>query len=245
MSQQPPPHCFPITRWTAVVKICQEEDPVQREEALAGICRDYWYPLYAFARRMGRSQEDAEDLTQGFFCYLIGHQVLAAASRDLGRLRTFLLAVFQRYIRDAGDRQQAQKRGGGREFVSFDRLHAAELYRNEPVDPVTPETQFERSWALQVLRMALETLRLSEHTESRRRTFAVLAPFLDPESTDTARPDLAARELGLSPEAFRQAISRLRRRFREALRQQISSTLRDPTEQQIDGELAALQAALR
>jgi RNA polymerase sigma factor (sigma-70 family) len=245
MSSPPLQPKFPITRWTAVVQVCQEEDGKAREEALAGLCRDYWYPLYAFARRLGRTQEDAEDLTQGFFGYLIGHKVLATASRDLGRLRTFLLAVFQRHIRDADARQQAQKRGGHHEFVSLDLLNAEELYRHEPAGLSTPETQFERSWALQVLRSALETLRQAENTEPRRRTFEILCPFLDPETTAVARPDLAARELGLSPEAVRQAISRLRRRFREALRQQIASTLHNPTERQIDEELAALQAALR
>src|SRR6478735_1042759 len=142
---------FPVTQWTVVVQLSHEADQAARRAALECLCRVYWYPLYAFARRMGRSQEDAEDLTQGFFGYLIGHNVLATASRDLGRLRTFLLAVFQRYIRDAETRQQAQKRGGRHEFVSLDLLHAEELYRHEPADLATPETQFERSWALQVL----------------------------------------------------------------------------------------------
>ncbi len=71
-----------------------------RREVLANLCKDYWYPLYAFARRLGRSKEDAEDLTQGFFVYALEHEVFTLADRNLGTLRTFLLKVFQRYIGD-------------------------------------------------------------------------------------------------------------------------------------------------
>ncbi|MES2707805.1 MAG: RNA polymerase subunit sigma-24 [Verrucomicrobiota bacterium] len=236
---------FPVTQWTAVVQVCQAEDEALRRRALAEICQAYWYPLYAFARRAGHSQADAEDFTQGFFSYLVEHNLMAAANRELGRLRTFLLAVFQRCIRDVETHRQALKRGGGQMFVSLDLLNAEEHYRHEPADPVTPETLFERAWALQVLRGAIAALRAAETGEGRGRAFDVLSPFLDPESTAGASTEAAARELGISVEGVRQAVSRLRRRFRETLRRQIAATLRDPDDVQINGELTALQAALR
>lgn len=236
---------FPNTRWTAVVQLCQADDAEAQREALAGLCRDYWYPLYAFARRIGHSKHDAEDLTQGFFIYLVEHNPLATASRELGRLRTFLIAVFRHYIGDVEDRQRAQKRGGRHEFVSLNLLDAEDRYLHEPADPVTPETLFERSWALHVLKSALGTLRESEAKDGRSTVFEAIVPFLDPEATAPANTETVAQKLGISLEAVRQTISRLRRKFRDVLRQQIASTLNDPSEAQIDEELSALQAALR
>lgn len=236
---------FPITRWTAVVQVCQADDDTARRTALTGICQDYWYPLYAFARRMGHSPPDAEDLTQGFFGYLVEHNVLATANRDLGKLRTFLLAVFQRYIGDVEDRQRAKKRGGGQVFVPLDLLNAEELYRHEPADPVTPESLFERSWAVHVLRGSLDILRQTETAKGAVRPFEVLSRFLDPETASNISAEAAARDLGMSQEAVRQAVSRLRRKFRDTLRRQIAATLHDPCESQVDEELRSLQAALR
>jgi RNA polymerase sigma-70 factor (ECF subfamily) len=236
---------FPITRWTAVVQVCQANDDAARRTALTGICQDYWYPLYAFARRMGHSPPDAEDLTQGFFGYLLEHNVLATVSRGQGKLRTFLLAVFQRYIGDMEDRQRAQKRGGGQVFVPLDLLNAEELYRHEPADPATPESLFERSWALHLLRGSLDLLRKAEAAKGGARSFGILACFLDPETGTAMTAESAAQDLGMSPEAVRQAVSRLRRKFRDTLRRQIASTLHDPNESQVDEELRALQAALR
>lgn len=239
------PTRFPVTQWTSVVHVCQHGDAGAREKALADLCRDYWYPLYAFARRLGHSQHDAEDLTQGFFSQLLTHNILAGADRELGKLRTFLLAIFRRHIGDVEDRRQAVKRGGRQLFVPLDLVAAESLYGQEPADMTTPERLFERSWALRVLRAALTTLRGEEEAAGRARTMEVLAAFLDPEQTAAADTAHAAASLGLTPESVRQAVSRLRRRFRSALRRHIADTLRDPSDARIDEELAALQAALQ
>lgn len=236
---------FPVTQWTVVVQLSHEPDEAARRNALECLCRDYWYPLYAFARRLGHSQHDAEDLTQGYFAYLFEHNVLATASRELGKLRTFLLTVFQRYIGDEEDRQRAWKRGGRQVFVPLDLVEAEELYRHEPAGLATPETLYERTWALQVLRAAVETLRQSESNAGRGHVFELLAPFLDPDTAADARTDQAAQALAISPEGVRQAVGRLRRKFRLALRRQIAATLQDPGDPQIDEEMTALQAALR
>ena len=246
MPPPPPTSRFPLTQWTVMVRVCQTaEGSAAREKALAEFCQDYWYPLYAFARRAGHSQHDAEDLTQSFFRYFLANNILSAADRGLGRLRTFLLAVFRRHIGDEIDRRMAVKRGGRQCFVSLDLPGAEEQYAQEPQDPATPESLFERSWALQVLRGALRSLEEEEQQAGRGATLVALRPFLDPESAGCASTAEAAARLGLSADGVRQAVSRLRRRFRDALRRHISATLRDPSETQIDDELAALQAALR
>src|SRR5678815_4256183 len=152
MSQSIANSQFPTTRWTGVLRLLGTDDPALRIDALASLCRDYWYPLYAFSRRLGRSREDAEDLTQGFFAYALEHDVFSLADRNLGTLRTFLLRVFQRYIGDVWDRDHAQKRGGGREHLSLDLDGGEELYSRDLETNDTPELLFDRTWAQALLR---------------------------------------------------------------------------------------------
>jgi RNA polymerase sigma factor (sigma-70 family) len=216
-----------------------------REEALANLCRDYWYPLYAFARRLGRSQEDAEDLTQGFFAYAIEHDLFSRADRNLGTLRTFLLRVFQRYIGDVRDRETAQKRGGGRELISLNLDDGEELYSRDLAANDTPETVFDRSWAQSLLRATLAKLAASEQSAGREQQFEVLQSFLTPDAVAEQCYDAAGRASGLAPEAVRQAVCRLRKKFRECLRDQIAATLYEPDDVRIDAELSALRVALR
>lgn len=236
---------FPTTCWTGVLQLLGTDDLALRKEALASLCRDYWYPLYAFARRMGRSQEDAEDLTQGFFAYAIERDVFSLADRDLGTLRTFLLRVFQRYIGDVRDREMAQKRGGGREIVSLNLDGGEELYARDLASNDTPELVFDRSWAQSLLRMTLATLAASEQSAGRGPQFDILQSFLIPDAVSEQSYEAAGQASGLNPEAVRQAVSRLRKKFRECLREQIAATLQQPDEVRIDAELSALRVALR
>jgi RNA polymerase sigma-70 factor (ECF subfamily) len=241
-------HCnsaFPSTQWTEVVRICQGEDSSSRHVALAALCKDYWYPLYAFARRMGRSSQDAEDLTQGFFCYALERNVISTADPELGKLRTFLLRIFQRYIGDIDDRERALKRGGGKEMLSLDLENGEERYLREPADKDTPETLFQRTWALSVLRGALKVLEIAEQKAGNEKQFKTLEPFLDPDTAAEGCYADAATSLGMTVDTVRQMVSRLRKKFRECLREQIAATLHDPTNSRIDHELTALRAALR
>jgi DNA-directed RNA polymerase specialized sigma24 family protein len=234
---------FPATRWTVVMQVCQEGDSQTREEALAMLCRDYWLPLYAFSRRSGHSRHDAEDLTQGFFGYLLERDLFSAADPDLGRLRTFLLTAFQRYMGDVRERGRALKRGGGQIHVPLD-VDAAERQFAEPAERLTPEEFYDQHWALSVLQGTLDELSAAETTSGRAPQFLVLEPFLNPASDSTADYPAAASLLGIRETAARKAVSRLRQRFRETLRSRIAATLHDPTPEQIDEELLALKAAL-
>lgn len=236
---------FPTTRWTGVLQLLGTDDLAMRNEALASLCRDYWYPLYAFARRMGRSQEDAEDLTQGFFAYAIERDVFSLADQDLGTLRTFLLRVFQRYIGDVQDRENAQKRGGGRELVSLNLDGGEELYSHDLATNDTPELVFDRSWAQSLLRVTLATLAASEQSAGREQQFEILQSFLIPDTLSEQCYEDAGRASGLAPEAVRQVVCRLRKKFRECLREQIAATLHQPDNVRIDAELSALRVALR
>lgn len=228
-----------------MVHVLESDNSVLRKEALSTLCRDYWYPLYAFARRLGRNQEDAEDLTQGFFAYALEHEVFSLADRDIGSLRTFLLKVFQRYMGDVWDRQRAQKRGGGREHVSLNVEEGEELYSRDFAANETHELLFDRSWAQSVLRIALSTLAAMEQNVGHKSEFELLQSFLTPDGVEEQSYEAVGRELRMTSEAVRQAVSRLRRKFRECLREQIACTLHEPDDARIDAELSALRVALR
>jgi RNA polymerase sigma-70 factor (ECF subfamily) len=228
-----------------VLRLLGTDDPALRKDALASLCRDYWYPLYAFSRRLGRSREDAEDLTQGFFAYALEHDVFSLADRNLGTLRTFLLRVFQRYIGDVWDRDHAQKRGGGREHLSLDLDSGEELYSRDLETNDTPELLFDRTWAQALLRATVSTLAASERDAGREQQFEILQTFLTPDAISEQGYEAAGRASGLAPEAVRQAVCRLRKKFRECLREQIAVTLHEPDDARIDAELTALRVALR
>lgn len=236
---------FPTTRWTGVLNLISATDPGQRKAILSGLCAAYWYPLYAFARRSGRAPEDAEDLTQGFFGYAIEHEIFAAARRELGTLRTFLLRVFQRFMSDARDRDFALKRGGGREIIPLHIEHGEECYGRELVVSDSPERMYDRSWAYTVLRSAEARLACAEEEAGRGNLFAALRPFLSPDAPEDYERHSLCAEFGMSPEAIRQTVCRLRKKFRACLRETIALTLDHATDERVDEELRALQAALR
>ena len=245
MVHLPASSSFPETRWTLVLRARGNASQVSVQRALGELCREYWYPLYAYARRRGKGVEDAEDATQGFFSYLLARNLFADAEREFGRLRTFLLTAFQRYLAGEWDRERAQKRGGDREVLSLDAEAGEARYGGELIDTLTPEKLFERSWAHTVLHSALRSLAAAETEAGRGAAFGELEVFLSPESAGEADYTQAAGRLGLREDAVRQAVSRLRGKFREHLRRQIADTLRDPNAAQIEDELASLRAALR
>lgn len=234
-----------MTRWTAVVKVRDgHNDEESARRALADLCQNYWYPLYAFARRLGRSPEDAQDLTQGFFSHVLEHNLFAAAKPELGKLRTFLLTTFRRYIGDVQERDSAQKRGGGGEVLSLDVIAGEEKYGWELADASTPESLFERSWAVSVIKNAIASLGADEEAAGRGREFKEVESFLSPEGGTDDYAAVAGR-LGQNEAAIRQMVSRLRKKFRDHLRKTIADTLADADEQQVDEEILSLRAALR
>lgn len=141
---------FATTSWTVVLN-AQRGDAPGSGEALDQLCRSYWYPLYAYVRRRGYGHEDAQDMIQAFFAHLLDRKSLLKVSLDKGKFRSFLLASLNYFLADARDRSQAQKRGGGRQFVSFEAEDANRRYSLESADRRTPEKLFERRWALAII----------------------------------------------------------------------------------------------
>lgn len=152
------PADFPTTHWT-LVQAVQSGGPEEAARAMETLCEGYWYPIYAFLRRSGYAEPDAEDLTQGFFHRLVTEEALQTACQETGKLRSYLLGVLRRLLSDEARREAAQKRGGGAPHVSFDGLGAEERYAVEPEDIRDPEWLFAQSWARQLLTDVREKLR--------------------------------------------------------------------------------------
>jgi RNA polymerase sigma-70 factor (ECF subfamily) len=210
-------------------------------QALAALCRDYWYPLYAFARRQGRQPHDAEELTQQFFAWLLERNWFGAADPGRGRFRSFLLTSFQHFLANQRDRAQAAQRGGGRRHLPLETGSAEQRYQHEPSHDLTAERLYERRWALELLEHALARLRADYARRGQLELYELLCPSLV--GDDGGRtPGEGAALLGMTPGAVKTAAHRLRRRYREVLRSLIADTVACPDE--VDAELGELLAVL-
>jgi RNA polymerase sigma factor (sigma-70 family) len=231
---------FATTRWSLVLAAGQRSSP-QSSAALATLCENYWYPLYAYVRRRGHEADEAQDFTQAYFARLLEKNDLAAADPGRGRFRSFLLTSLKHFLANEWDRARAEKRGGGRSLLSIDFGTAEERYRAEPSHDLTPEKIFERRWALVLLENVLARLHDESVQAGKTDSFDRLKGSLTGEQTAVTYGQLAA-ELNMSEGAVKVAVHRLRRRYRELLRAEIEETVADP--QEIDQEIRDLFSAL-
>lgn len=230
---------FATTRWTVVLR-ASGADSQSAAMALEELCRSYWFPLYAYARRRGYGREDAEDLTQGFFHQLLQRRDLAALDAQKGLFRAFLLASFKHYMANDHDRATRIKRGGDRFILSLDWEEAGRKFEMMDTHALSPDRVFDREWASALLRLVLARLRDEWAAKGKSELFDALKGFLTADQSD-ARYDEAARQSGLSEGNLRVITHRLRKRYRELLINEIAHTLSDPTGAQ--DELASLMKA--
>ncbi len=214
----------------------------QSRRALATLCENYWFPLYAFVRRAGYSAEDAQDLTQEFFVRLLSKNYLAVADRQRGRFRSFLLGAMKHFLAKQRRRQGAQKRGGRRPVLSLD-FHVGEDRYGliEPADHLTPERLYEKRWAMTLLDLVLGRLREEFRVAGKLELFDSLKQFLARGTAKTTYLDVG-KELSMSEGAVKVAVHRLRRRYRKLLTEEIAKTIDGP--ETLEDELRALMAAL-
>src|SRR5262249_54394371 len=207
---------FASTRWSLVLAAAQRDSP-ECQAALATLCRLYWYPLYAYARRRLPRPQDAQDLTQEFFARLLDKDYLRQADRQRGRFRAFLLPAFKHFLAKEQERAGGLKRGGGRTFLALDFDGGERRYHQEPSHEATPEWLYERSWALTLLEQGLTRLREELAGAGKERLFECLKGTLTVEATPRPYAELAG-ELGMTAEALRVAVHRLRRPHAELVR---------------------------
>jgi len=212
----------------------------QSDHALEELCQTYWFPLYAYVRRRGHNKEDAEDLTQAFFARFLAKNYLAGLSAERGRFRAFLLASLKHFLINEWKKSQRQKRGGGEINLSLDWQTADTQFQVASTAEPSPDKAFDREWALALLAKVIERLRAECEAGGKSKQFEHLKIFLTAGKGAVSHAD-AARSLGMDETAVRVAVHRLRKRYRQLLRDEISQTLTDPA--QVDEEMRALFGA--
>ena len=206
-------------------------------DALASLCKSYWYPLYAYVRRRGHDAVAAQDLTQEFFARLLEKNYVAQANRARGKFRSFLLASLNHFLAKEWRRVSARKRGGGHHSLSLDFEGGERRYHLEPSHDLTPEKMFERRWALNLLAETLTKARAEYAGDDKLKLFDHLKSYLGGDRRKVPYRQIAD-ELGLTEGAVKVDVHRLRRRCRELLRAEIAQTVSGP--EQVDEELRDL-----
>jgi len=234
------PTLFATTRWTVVCDAARGGDS-RAVEALGALFATYWQPLYRYARRRGKSREDAEDLVQGFLAHLMKARALRETERGKGRFRAFLLASFNHWMINEWKHASREKRGGGVPTLSFDWESAETSLKLETADERSPDKLFDREWALTLLRKTLDDLEKACRAEGNATQFENLKPCLTSDSSRIPYAELAAR-LEMTEGAARVAIHRLRKRYRHLLIEEVARTLSSPDA--VEVEMQSLFAAL-
>jgi RNA polymerase sigma factor (sigma-70 family) len=214
---------FGTTQWSMVLCAAQGET-IPAQQALETLCRTYWCPIYVYVRRKGHGADEAEDLTQSFFAQLIAKEHLLLANPHKGRFRTFLLAMLDQFLAHEWSRAHRQKRGGQFTFISLDQCTPEERHFLEPVDEKTPEQNFQRQWALAVLKQTMTSLAKECEAARKGALFQAVKGSLSGEQEIGGYTDIS-RRLGMSEGSVRVAVHRLRQRYGELLRDEIAQTV--------------------
>lgn len=232
---------FPVTHWSVLLET-SSVDRSDASPALRHLCEAYWYPLYVYVRRLGHSPEDTQDLVQEFFARFVRKRYLRCADPARGRFRSFLLTSLKHFLINEWQKNQTQRRGGAVISVSFDSQPNEDRYQLEPADEATPETIFERRWAVALMERVLEQLRVTMAASNKQELFESLIFCVSANTPAPPVSELAAR-LGMSDGAVRVAIHRMREQFRELLRAEVAAIVASPSD--IDDELRHLAGILR
>ena len=230
---------FRTTLWERV-RLAGRADGLASDEAVEQLCQVYWYPIYAFARRMGSTVPEAQDLTQDFFKHLLQSDLFHRADPSVGRFRSFLLKSFKNFVGQARIKARAAKRGGNCEFVTIRPVGAESRYQIEPMDHRSADRLFDRSWAITLVERALQRLEDEAQQAGRGLQFKRLQGFLLGDSQEGYAA--ASRDLGLSEGALRVTVHRLRARCRELFCDELAQTITSAAD--FDAELRHLLSVL-
>ncbi len=231
---------FVTTHWSVV--LAAQGESAAAEEALEKLCRTYWWPLYGFVRRQGYAPEEAQDLTQGFFAMLLERKDLDSVRREKGRLRSYLLAALKNFLGKAHRRVMTIKRGEGRPLVPLEELIARERADVGPADTLTADRIYERRWALTLLEQVLARLGEEYRVAGSIALFDQLKQLLTDEPGRPSQAEIGVA-LGMTENAVKQALHRLRQRYRLLLREEIAQTVVEPGD--VEDELCHFIAVLQ
>lgn len=231
---------FNTTHWSLVLQ-AQGESP-GAQQALEILCRNYWRPLYGFARRQGYAREEAQDLVQDFFARLLEHRNLDAVRREKGRLRSYLLVSLKRFLVAERHRASGPRRYASGLHIPLDELRESEIADSELAETWSADRLYERHWALAVLEQVLGRLQSEYRAAGNAALFDRLKEFLVGERGRPTQAEIAI-DLGMTENAVKQAFHRLRQRYRVLLREEIAHTVAQPGD--VEDELRHLVSVLR
>ena len=232
---------FPSTHWSVVFAAGESQaEPEMAGAALAELCQIYWAPLYGFARSRGHTVHDAQDLTQSFFAYVLEHKVYARADRQKGRFRSFLLASLKNFLADAADRERTLKRGGAQIFLPLheEQAQEAESLFQTHSGMSDEDRLFDRGWAEALVATVLGRLLADYKREGKEQLFNELRMFVAGGAGPLPSYAELGHRLGIAESTLRSHVTRLRARYREALRAEVRRTV--DSEAQVDQELREL-----
>lgn len=232
---------FATTRWSVVASAGRTASP-DAARALAVLCETYWYPLYAHVRRRVPNVHDARDLTQAFFAELLEKNYVGAAAPERGKFRAFLLTAFNHFLSKEWDKVRAQKRGGGRPPISLDFSSADANYQIDPAGGLSADEIYEQQWVVALLKRTLDRLEEEHERAAKSRQFQELKGFLIGDEYERTYAQVAGN-LQMTEAAARKAVSRMRNRYRELLREEILQTVSGPEE--AEEELRSLFMAVK
>jgi len=223
---------FPSTVWDVL------ERPAHAE--LNSLAERYWRPVYKFIRSVwNKPLEDAKDLTQEFFATVFDRDFLRAADRRRGNFRQFVLASLRNFLTDRQRAQDAQKRGGDRLILSMDVGDDGGSF--DVADPsLSQEQAFDRVWAAEILRRALDQLRAECDKQGLRVRFEAFHRHSLVEGGGASYRDIA-RDLGVSEFDVGNHLVAARRDLRRICSLLIRETVSDPAA--LDAEMKALFGA--
>ena len=232
---------FPSTHWSVVLRAGDDANPLSHD-ALSRLCETYRQPVLAYVRRLGINPADAEDFTQGFFVHFLRRGLAGRVEPRAGvKFRSFLLRCLKNFLADERDRANALKRGAGLATGSLNESPGPGSIAWEPSDETDAALLYEREWATALLNQVFDRLEGEYLARGRRKVFETLQPLLLDRKGDRPYADLGAA-LGISDDAVKQEVSRMRARYRELFREEVAHTVTSPIE--VDEEIQHLFAVL-
>jgi RNA polymerase sigma-70 factor (ECF subfamily) len=228
---------FHTTRWTRVCLAKADSEDGRR--ALADLCDAYYEPVVAYLRCELRDTDAAREMSHAFFAQMLSGGTISAAERERGRFRSYLLGAVKHFLAHQREAAQRLKRGAGAEAASLDDTEAQVV---ADARLPTPDTAFDRQWALTLLGRALGDLQRECELEGKVAVFEKLQPWLTGDAAHGDQLELAAA-LGMNLNSLKSQIHRLKSRFRALVKEQIAATLNEGGS--IEEEMTVLFAALR
>jgi DNA-directed RNA polymerase specialized sigma24 family protein len=234
-----PDEVFCTTRWTQVRRA--KADSPEGRQALAELCSAYYDPVAAFLRCELRDAEAARDLAHDFFAIVLAGGTFIHAERERGRFRSYLLGAVKHFLLNHREAARRLKRGGGIERISLNDTDAGVARSLPDAGVLSPDTAFDREWALTVVARTLEALRVESVAEGHGDFFEQAKPWLTGDAAHGEQAALAA-SCGMNANSLKVAVHRLKQRFRQLLKAEVAGTLEDPG--LVEAEMRALFAAL-